>query len=433
MRLLFSNLILALLPCALLAQTPEGARVYGSSQTIFRWFEVLDPNDHSSKVFQVPVYEYITLGADNAGVDGLSVHFRGFGRLHIIDPVEGQGDKFAGDVLLWTMAYASKDARFFTRAGRQFLFFGAGNATLLDGVSVAARPGLDFDISAYAGYVPRPSLHYDSDHFAFGGRIAYDPWDYGRIGLSFGGERDDGQWARANIGVDAAFRYLRWLDISGSMLFDFFEKHREIQEVRAVAAIIFDEDFRLSFDYGMYNPTGRLPKTSIFTVFTNTKYHMAGGEFGFFGEDRFQARAYGRYFRYEGYSSSGYEAGFRPTLRLGHELQHLIGAEIARLEGPWNAYLMARFFGRYRPLRQLDLAVDFAEYLYEKKVSGYDRSHIAIFTAGYEVFDRAWLRADCWVIVNPQFEQNWVGLLRLTYDFSSVGFDKKETPLAGWL
>lgn len=432
MRRFIAAISLLMVPAAAMADGTPGGRIYGSSQTLFRWYEVADPNDPGGQVFQTPIYEYITLGSDDVGVEGFSVHLRGFGRLHVVDPVAAEGDKFDGDVLVGTLTYRCPKGRVFARLGRQFLFAGAGNAMLLDGAFVEGRPGLAVAVSAYAGYVPDPSFDHDPGRWAFGGRIAYDPWDFGRIGVSFGGERGDGQWARANLGVDWAFRSLRWLDVSGSLLADLLDKGTAVQEARSVASVIFDRDWRVSVDYGMFNPVGRLPKTSIFTVFTDSRYHAVGGEVGFFGEGMLQVRAYGRYFRYSG-ESGGYEAGARPVLRLGAERQHLAGVEATRLKGAWNAYTAIRVFGLYRPVRRLDLTADFAEYLYDRSMRGYDRSHVVVLTAGYEVLEGARVQADLSVTLNPEFDQQWIGLLKFTYDFSTWGRATNGGTAGAWL
>lgn len=441
MRRFIAAVALLMIPVPAGADGTPGGRLYGSSQTLFRWYEVLDPNDPGGKVFQTPIYEYITLGSDDVGVEGFSVHLRGFGRLHVVDPVAGQGDKFDGDVLVGTLTYRCPKGRVFARIGRQFLFAGAGNALLLDGAFVEGRPGLDLAVSAYAGYVPDPSFEYDPGRWAFGGRIAYDPWDFGRIGVSFGGERGDGQWARANLGADWAFRSVRWLDVSGSLLLDLLDKGTALQEARSVASVILDRDWRFSVDYSMFNPVGRLPKTSIFTVFTDSRYHAVGGEVGFFGEGMLEVRAYGRYFRYSR-ESGGYEAGVRPVLRLGPERQHLAGVEGTRLKGAWNAYTAIRVFGLYRPVRRIDLTADFAEYLYDHAVPGrdggatratYDRSHVVVLTAGYEVADGARVQADLSVTLNPEFDQQWIGLLKFTYDFSTWARPRATNTAGAWL
>lgn len=431
MRGVIAAVALLMVPVVAVADVGAGGRIYGSSQTLFRWYEVADPNDPGSKVFQVPIYEYVTLGSDDVGVQGFSVHLRGFGRVQVVDPVAGEGDKFQGDVLVGTLSYRCPKGRVFARVGRQFLFAGAGNAMLLDGAFVQGRPGLDIEVSAYAGYLPGPSFEYDPGRWAFGGRLAYDPWDFGRIGVSFGGERGDGQWARANLGADWAFRYVRWLDVSGSLLLDLLDRGTAVQEARTVASVIADRDWRFSVDYGMFNPVGRLPKTSIFTVFTDSRYHAVGGEVGFFGEGMLEARAYGRYFRYSG-ESGGYEAGARPALRLGPERQHLAGVEVSRLKGPWNAYTAIRVFGLYRPVRRLDLTADFAEYLYDREMRGDDRSHVVVLTAGYEVFAGARVQADLSVTLNPEFEQQWIGLLKFTFDFSTWARPRGAPVASAW-
>jgi len=402
------------------ADGTSGGRIYGSSETLFRFYEVLDPNDPGRKVFQTPAYEYLTLGSDDVGVEGFSVHLRGFGRLQIVDPVAGEGDKFHGDVLIGTLSYRCPKGRIFARLGRQFVFEGAGNNVLLDGAYVQARPGLDLEVSGYAGYVPFPSFSYDSGRYAFGARIAYNPWDFGRIGISYGAERGDAQWARANLGADWAFRYFRWMDFSGSLLLDLLDRGTPVQEVRSVASVILDQDWRFSVDYGMFNPVGRLPKTSIFTVFTDERYHAVGGEAGFFGEGMLLVRAFGRYFRY-GSDRSGYEAGVRPALRFGPQQDSMAGVEVTRLRGPWNAYTLFRVFGLYRPVRRLDLTADFAEYRYDEDIRGTKGSHVVGLTAGYEVFEGARVQADLFVAVNPEFEQQWTGLLKFTYAFAVAG------------
>lgn len=401
-----------------IAQAEGAGRIYGSSQTLFRWYEVLDPDNPRDHVYRVPIYEYVTLGSDDVGVPGFSVHLRGFGRVHLMAPSVDEGYRFMGDVLVGTLSYRAPSGRFFARLGRQFLFSGAGAAQIVDGVFVETRPGLAVEVSGYAGYVPAPSFEYDAGRYAFGGRIAYNPWDFGRIGVSFGGERGEGQWARADLGADWAFRYLRWLEVSGSLLVDVTKRKTDLQEVRSTACVILDRDWRFSLDYGMFNPVGRLPKTSIFTVFTDTRYHVAGGEIGFFGEGMLQVRAFGRYFRYSE-SASGYQVGGRPVLRLGPDQQHLVGFEVTRLKGAWNAYTSLRTFAIYHPTDRFDFTVDFAEYIYDNNLHGYSRSHVAVLTAGYEVFPGARVQADLSVTVNPEFEQQWMGLAKMTYDFTT--------------
>jgi len=396
----------------------EPVRFYGSTTTIFRFLEVLDPNDPSSKVYQIPAYEYITLGSDNVGVQGLSVFLRGFGKLEVIDPVEGA--KFDGDVLFYNLGYRTKNGRFRAKVGRQFIYGGAGNNVLLDGVMVQGRPWTDIDLSAYGGFVTWPSLEFRSSNYAFGARAAYDRWDYGRIGVSLGLERDGGDIARANIGLDFAYRQFRWLDLSGYVLFDTLDRLMPVQETKVAVAYIADRYFRFALDYGLFNPVGRLPKTSIFTVFTNSRYHAVGGEASVRGDGPLSVSCFGRYFRYDENGENGYQIGIKPVLSFGYRQKYMVGLDVQRVRGYENAYTLVRGFSSLRPWKKLELTLDYADYLYDEKVQGYDRSHVAGFTLGYQVVKGGRIQGDVVVTVNPEFRQQVAGLVKFVYEFSTL-------------
>ena len=394
---------------------PSGGQIYGTTSTIFLFRQVLDPNDPTSKVFQVPLYQYLTLGSDDVGHEGFSVHLSGFGMLNIVDPVDG--NKFDGDVLIGTMSYRCPSGRFQARLGRQLVFDNSGNNVLLDGAYLHMRPGADFDISLYGGWVPRAGFDWDLERFAYGARVAYDPWDWGRLGLSFGSEWSGGEVSRQNVGIDFALRKVRWMDLSGYLLLDTLTSRRWLQETRTVLSFFPNRRLRLSLDYGLFDPAGRIPRTSIFSVFTDAFYHAAGGEITYRSEGMFGMRAYGRYYRYDG-GVNGYQAGIRPTLTFGN-YGNLVGIEIARLKGPDNAYTLLRAYGIWRPARKAELTIDFQEYLYDQDVGGFSRSHIVGVSAGYEVVQNGRLQGDLIMTLNPEFDQNLTGMIKFTYAFNS--------------
>lgn len=393
----------------------QGPRIYGATTTIFLFNQVLDPNDPLSKVVQVPLYEYVTLGSQDVGVDGFSVHLSGFGMVNIVDAVDG--NQFDGDVLIGTMAYACPAGRFFTRLGRQLVFDGAGRGVLLDGGYIRLRPGADVDISLYGGWGPRPGFDWDVRRVAYGARVAYDPWDWGRIGVSFGAERTGGEEGYASMGLDYAFRYLKWMDLSGHILLDVLTNSRWIQETRTALSFFPHRHVSLSLDYGLFDPAGRIPLTSIFSVFTDSYYHAAGGEIAYRGNGMLAFRAYGRFYRYDG-GVNGYQTGIRPTLTFGR-YGNLVGVEISRLKGPDNAYTLLRAYGIWRPTRKAEVTVDFSEYLYDQSFNGFDRSHIVGLSAGYEVFENARIQGDLFMTLNPAFDQRLSGLIKFTYAFNS--------------
>jgi len=384
---------------------PSG-RVFGSTTTMFMPGQVLDPNDPGSQMFQAPFYEYLTLGCDDVGVKGFSVFLSGFGYAHVIDPVEG--NRFDGDLLLGTLSYRSPHGLLLARVGRQIIYEGAGLNTVMDGAHLQVRPGAGIQVSAFGGLVSYPSFDLSVDHPVFGGRVAFDPWDWGRVGISYAQERDDEQAARSNLGLDYALRGLDWMDLSGTIMFDLLQKG--LQETTTTLSFYPAPGWALSADYGMFSPAGRIPRTSIFSVFTDTHYHAIGG-------GRLGVSTFFRTFLYDD-SRTGFQAGLKPVLTFTRgEFRHMAGLELSFLEGPDNGYVQARAFGMWQPLRRMELTLDVDNYIYLEKLKGYRGSHLVGATAGYEIFDGGRVQADIRTAVNPDFRHNVSGMLKFTYAF----------------
>ncbi len=424
------------------AQSPrsEGrTRVYGSSTTYFLGRQVLDPNDPTSRLFQMPMYQYLTMGADDVGVPGFSIHMSGWGRLV---PFHQAGERsVAGDLLIGTVTYTHPRNLVTVRAGRQILYESAGNNTMMDGVYVRVRPKIPLEISAFGGWVPYQGSDFDLDRTVFGGRIAYRPWQFGNIGVSYTGQRADGQFDRSNLGVDYSFRYFRQVEFAGYVLVDLVSA--SFQETSNSLTYLLGRDWRFTLNYGMYDPSGRIPKTSIFSVFTDADYHKVGADVAYYGSGWLGANLYGRYYHYED-DDHGYEVGLRPILRFdGAGAGSSVGLEVARLKGFQNAYTQARVFAAYRPeaFRRLLVTADINNYFYDDAVLGWDvwrrmdpsgvtpyrhtgdggykRSHVVSLTAGCDLGKGARLQGDVAVHVNPDFTQAWSGLLKFQYEFDT--------------
>ncbi|HOI09709.1 MAG TPA: hypothetical protein PK313_04440 [Myxococcota bacterium] len=417
----------------------SGTRVFGSSTTYFTGRQVLDPEDPTSRLFQMPMYQYLTLGADDVGVPGFSFYVSGWGRLI---PFHQAGEKsVAGDVLIGTLTYTHPKNYVTVRAGRQILYESAGNNTMMDGVYVRVRPKIPLEISAFGGLVPFQGSDFDLDRTVFGGRIAYRPWHFGNIGVSYTGQRAYGQFDRSNLGVDYAFRYFRQVEFAGYVLVDLVSA--TFQETSNSLSYLLGRDWRFTLNYGMYDPSGRIPKTSIFSVFTDSDYHKVGLDVGYYGPGWLGASLYGRYFLYGG-DEHGYEVGLRPTLRFdGAGAGSMLGFEVARLKGFSNAYTQARVFATWRPeaFRRLMITADANNYFYDDAIRGWDvwrradpdgatayryqgkggheRSHVVTLTAGCDLGKGARLQGDVAVHVNPDFTQAWSGLLKFQYEFET--------------
>ena len=418
------------------AASGPATRVYGSSTTFMTERQILDPNDPSSRLYQFPVYEYLTVGADNVGVQGLSFQVRGFG---MVQPAHLYGeDTFAGDMLIGTLSYRHPKNVWQLTAGRQLVSTVASGFVLMDGVWVKVRPGADMDLSIYSGWMPDVQYGYRRDHVAFGGRVAYDPWEKGRIGLSFAGEHDQGTIARATVALDYALRVVRGMEFAGWAAYD--PRAGGFQETGNSFSYKPTRDWRVAVDYGYFNPASRLPATSIFRVFTSARHHKVGAEVSWRSPGMLGMDLFGRYYNYGG-DGNGYQLGFKPTIRTKGSVASTTGIEIGRVRSATNGYTEARVFTSVRPVRILEITLDVDNFFYDDAVNGweawrradpngvtayhytgsggYARSHVVGLTAGVDVFRGARLQGDVAVTMNPDFTQRWSGLLKFQYSFST--------------
>ncbi|MBP7126315.1 hypothetical protein KBD49_08120 [Myxococcota bacterium] len=412
------------------------ARVYGSTETFLMTRQVLDPADPTSRLFQLPIYEYLTVGADDMGVPGLSLQVRGFGRVH---PLNRADDRvFDGDLLVGTLSYRDPRGRVQATLGRQLRTTGAGNLLLLDGAFVRVRPGVDLTLEAYGGWVPDARFDHALDRAAFGARVAWEPWDWGRLGLSWSGEHDQGILSRSAIGIDYGVRAIRNVEFGGFLAVDL--QTRAFQETRNTLAWRIDGQWRLAFDVNYYDPVARLPLTSIFRVFTNRRNLSAGAEVDFSSRGALSSHVRGRYFAY-GFQDHGFEVGWKPVLRFGERggVRGLTGLELVYLKGPDNGYFETRVFGSMRPIPRLEVALDYDLYVYDRALRGWESwrradprgttpylytgeggtrtSHVTSLKVGVDLFQGASLLAEAGVAVTPDFLQQWSGLLKFCYAF----------------
>jgi hypothetical protein len=339
--------------------------------------------------------------------------------------------RFSGDLLVGTLSYRSPKGMVLVRAGRQVLYEGAGANVMMDGAYVRVRPGAAVELSAFGGFVPYPRFAYDAARVVYGGRVAYDPWDWGRIGVSFVEERasleGSAERARSTLGVDLAFRRFRQLDLEGSMAVDLI--YGAVQEARVLAAVILDRDWTFDVDYGMSNPSSLIPKTSIFSVFTDRYYHSVGADVAYRGSGWLGAQAAFRWFFYDD-GVNGYEASLKPTLSFPETggMSGTVGLEGVRLQGADNAYWEARAFGIYRPHPRVSLTANVENFFYDNQVKGYDRSHVMGLTAGWEAFRGGRIQGDFLVTLNPDFQQALSGMLKFTYAFDVAVGGKRGAP-----
>jgi hypothetical protein len=189
------------------------------------------------------------------------------------DPTGHSGRRFddvlAGDVVLLSVDWRDGEDIAALRAGRHVFAAGAVRPLHLDGASVRIAPPLAVPVvvQAFGGAPVASYFQGRRDDWAVGGRAEVRPLPAGRLGLSYLHRRDAGAIGFHEIGFDAAFTPLAGLDAATATSFDLGTG----RAVHAHAAVGWraTRRLRVSADYTRRTPDLLLPRTSLFSVFSD--------------------------------------------------------------------------------------------------------------------------------------------------------------------
>ncbi len=168
------------------------------SDTLLRVFERDTAAD--GRVRAAPLYQYLQADVANLGaVEGLSLHFYGWGRVDLGDDGFFRDDT-AGEVLYLFLDY--REPRFGLRLGRQYVFEGVANESI-DGVRLSSGISPWFTASLYGGQpVALDAVDGRSGDSIFGGRIGTRLYFLQDLGVSYKQVRNDGDREEERLGGD---------------------------------------------------------------------------------------------------------------------------------------------------------------------------------------------------------------------------------------
>jgi hypothetical protein len=89
-----------------------------------------------------------------------------------------------------------------------------------------------------------------------------------------------------------------------------------------------------------------------------------------------------------------------------------------------NEYQEYRGFASYSP-GKLRLTLDALAQFYKQAINGTDDAYQVVATAGYQVLKSLQLSGNVTYTKSPDFEEDWAGLIRLSYDFGTSTGGKK--------
>jgi hypothetical protein len=203
----------------------RAANISIRSETMVRFFE----RDTTSKTdaLIVPAYEYLQFDVGEPGVNPLTFHANGWGRLDLTDN-DYFDDQADGELLYGYLQYLYAEKGIITRLGRMSVVAGVANESL-DGVYLKASFSPAIDLSVFAGLpVSLSDTNGRSGDFSYGGRLGFRLAASQNIGVSYKMIRNDSTDAEEMVGLDFGLSFNKLLFTGASsynLVTDGFAEH----------------------------------------------------------------------------------------------------------------------------------------------------------------------------------------------------------------
>jgi hypothetical protein len=389
----------------------SGGRVTARSDTYLRLFrQALLPGPNGTVVdtrTQAPLHEYWALRGDDIvppwrrGELGAQVSLWAavtFGQ----EP----GRRLDGDV---TSAFIEQRMRrAYLRVGRQGVSVGVARYARFDGLSAGARLDVPLGFDAYAGWtvLPRWDARRGYRHLGSardelvrdaslldspgragswlgGGRIHYDDGSVA-LGASFHDQREYGELARRDVGLDLRLALDPAWTLAGSTVVD--TDGWQIADARLWLDFEPADDLLGSLELRRAQPALFLSRQSVVAVFGAAAYDELGADLDY------------RPLRHLGLSAGAYvqqsegEPGVRTELKLRATLDEAERARVqlahSRLLGADNGYQQLRAALAYQLTRTLSSSVDAYLYWYDEAILGSRHSLVESATARWQAASR---------------------------------------------
>lgn len=297
---------------------------------------------------ETPLIQWMGLtarGVDGEYVQDLRFQLVAWGQL-LPEPLSGhRGEEdpstlaSSADVELAYVQARILDRRVQLTVGRQIVTGGATRMLQLDGAQVDARLVGKLGLSAYGGVQTQPRFGATRGEAAVGSRLYYRHSFETEVGASIIQLLDGGLVARRDAGVDARWTPLRPLALTASGVWSLVERGQLVNAELAAHWSLLPR-LRLTADLRRSSPDLYVPRSSIFSVFSEEQRDLVGG--GVSWDALESLGLYGEYHVLRTEQGSGHDVGVQGTLRLSRRAS--VGAHTRLLAMPVNGYLTQRLW-----------------------------------------------------------------------------------------
>jgi hypothetical protein len=249
----------------------------------------------------------------------------------------GAKPSFTGDVLVLTVRLREPHGYGEVRVGRFVLTTGAVRPVQLDGGWVIGRAPWGSSLEAFGGAPVVPRFGARAYDWLVGTRLAQSIFSWGKVGVSYVQQREDGEISDEEVGVDFAAAPARWFDLGARTAYDLTSPG--IAEARVSAATRFDA-WRVELFAAQTSPSRLLPATSLFAVLGDFPSQTLGSTVKWKAAPRLDilasaaAQAVGGALSNDtvlaGENELGYNASLRTLLRLDDGGAGSLGLELRR-------------------------------------------------------------------------------------------------------
>jgi len=434
---LFSVASLLALPCAV-----YGADFSVDSTSMLR-FERRDVSGGTRQdIF--PATQFLGLDADKLADGNLSAHIYGWGRADLGDR-SFNNDRYNGSITYGYLRYRFKEANADIRAGRFFVREGIVNEHV-DGAGFHTDLPFGFGLSAFGGATVHTAHLFGETSDGkgdaiYGGRLNYRYKGMFEVGVSGYYENNAPSLkTHANglhrmIGGDVWISPARVVELTGHSSYnpetERMAEHSYLLNLKPVKGLVLSGEFNeyRGLSYFLASPLFTSSTDSNFNsdetlrnIGASASYEIGKGieltaDYRHYTRDRGNADRFGGNARLSflnnelrgglGYhylrASSGFAIGGTPSASY-HEVR---------------GYIMHDTKGYFA-------AIDLLGYFFKEKVFNESNALEALASLGYHITPALALSGDVSYGRNPQFSEEFKGLLRLTYNMTFTGLGGKK-------
>jgi len=313
---------------------------------------------------------------------------------------------------------------------------GAARFTRFDGALLGVDLGAGFSAQAYGGLTvlprwdTRPGYHHlgsDADallrdpqayqqpersgHWLAGSRLGFSSKAFSASG-SFHEQREHGDLAHRNLGLDARANVKNWVVVAGSAILD--ADSRRLADSRLWADATPWEPLTLSLEYLHTHPALWLSRQSVLSVFTTDRFDEVGTMATLRALKSLTLEGSGFLTLYDDNRPGARSEG---TVRFVADARTVLRVSYVRLLAPSNGYHSLRTsLSRQLPW-QTSATLEAYAYFYDRLLLGYRSSAVYAGTLAYQPSSSWRLLWGASLARTPYAGLDAQTLLRVVYDF----------------